>query len=100
MRHALARSLIAASVVAALLLPGCGSLSRSQSRAPLAARQEKINYKIREAQLQKIPYMLVAGDREVADGTVAVRSRSRGDLGPCPLDAFIAEAAEEMRTKA
>ena len=75
-------------------------LEASGFRATLDARQEKINYKIREAQLQKIPYMLVAGDREVADGTVAVRSRSRGDLGPCPLDAFIAEAAEEMRTKA
>jgi threonyl-tRNA synthetase len=69
-------------------------------RATLDARQEKVNYKIREAQLQKIPYMLVAGDREVADGTVAVRSRSRGDLGPRPLDAFLAEAIEEVRTKA
>ena len=51
-------------------------------RADLDERQEKIGYKIREAQLQKIPYMLVVGDREVAEGTVSVRSRSGGDLGP------------------
>ena len=51
-------------------------------RADLDERQEKIGYKIREAQLQKIPYMLVVGDREAAEGTVSVRSRSGGDLGP------------------
>ena len=50
-------------------------------RVQVDERQEKIGYKIREAQLQKIPYMLVVGDREAADGTVAVRSRSGGDLG-------------------
>jgi threonyl-tRNA synthetase len=68
--------------------------------AELDDRQEKIGYKIREAQLQKIPYMLVVGDREVADGTVSVRSRSGGDLGGRPVDAFIAAALEEVRTKA
>src|SRR5215204_4292761 len=61
-------------------------------RAELDARQEKINYKIREAQLQKIPYMLVAGDREVADGTVAVRSRSGGDQGARSVDDFVRDA--------
>ena len=69
-------------------------------QAELDARQEKIGYKIREAQLQKVPYMLVVGDREVADGTVSVRSRSGGDLGAQPIDAFIASALEEVRTKA
>jgi threonyl-tRNA synthetase len=68
--------------------------------AELDDRQEKIGYKIREAQLQKVPYMLVVGDREVADGTVSVRSRSGGDLGGRPLEAFIATALEEVRTKA
>jgi threonyl-tRNA synthetase len=68
-------------------------------RVELDDRQEKINYKIREAQLQKVPYMLVAGDREAAEGTVAVRSRSGGDLGARPVDAFIADALEEVRRK-
>jgi threonyl-tRNA synthetase len=62
-------------------------------------RQEKIGYKIREAQLQKIPYMLVAGDREAAEGAVSVRSRSAGDLGSRALDVFIADALEEIRSK-
>ncbi|PYR69795.1 MAG: hypothetical protein DMF88_04820, partial [Acidobacteria bacterium] len=56
--------------------------------------------KIREAQLQKIPYMLVTGDREVAEGTVSVRSRSGGDLGARAIDAFIASAQEEIAAKA
>jgi threonyl-tRNA synthetase len=68
-------------------------------RAELDERQEKIGYKIREAQLQKIPYMLVVGDREAAEGAVSVRSRSAGDLGSRSVDAFIADAAEEIRTK-
>ncbi len=62
-------------------------------------RQEKIGYKIREAQLQKVPYMLVVGDKEVAEGTVAVRSRSAGDLGARPVQGFIDEALEEIRRK-
>jgi threonyl-tRNA synthetase len=68
-------------------------------RADLDDRQEKVNYKIREAQLQKIPYMLVVGDREAADGTVAVRERSGGDKGASAIDAFIAMAREEIATK-
>jgi threonyl-tRNA synthetase len=68
-------------------------------RVQVDERQEKIGYKIREAQLQKIPYMLVVGDREAADGAVAVRSRSGGDLGLQPLDTFIAAALEEVATK-
>jgi threonyl-tRNA synthetase len=68
-------------------------------RVELDDRPEKINYKIREAQLQKVPYMLVAGDRESAEGTIAVRSRSGGDLGARAVDAFIADALEEVRRK-
>jgi threonyl-tRNA synthetase len=74
-------------------------LAEAGLRVDVDGRQEKIGYKIREAQLQKIPYMLVVGDREVAEGAIAVRSRSAGDLGSQPVDRFIEEAQEEMRTK-
>lgn len=63
-------------------------------RAEADLRSEKIGHKIREAQLEKVPFMLVIGDREAADGTISVRSRSRGDLGVSPLDSFIAMAKE------
>ncbi|HEX4347101.1 MAG TPA: threonine--tRNA ligase [Vicinamibacterales bacterium] len=71
-------------------------------RADLDDRQEKIGYKIREAQLQKIPYMLVVGDREAAEGTVSVRTRTGGgvDQGAAPLEAFIAKARQEIAEKA
>jgi threonyl-tRNA synthetase len=75
-------------------------LTAAGIRAELDDRQEKIGYKIREAQLQKVPYMLVTGDREAAEGTVSVRSRSAGDLGARPLETFIASALDEIRTKA
>jgi threonyl-tRNA synthetase len=68
-------------------------------RAELDERQEKINLKIREAQLQKVPYMLVIGDREVAESTVAVRSRAKGDLGPRAFDQFLADALAEVEAK-
>jgi threonyl-tRNA synthetase len=68
-------------------------------RVELDERQEKIGYKIREAQLQKIPYMLVVGDRESAEGTVSVRTRSGGDQGARPVDAFVASAREEIAHK-
>jgi len=68
-------------------------------RAEVDERQEKIGYKIREAQLQKVPYMLVIGDRESAEGTVSVRTRAGGDQGASPVDAFIASAREEIARK-
>ena len=68
-------------------------------RAELDERQEKIGYKIREAQLQKVPYMLVVGDREAADGTVSVRARTGGDQGASSVDAFIASARDEIARK-
>jgi len=68
-------------------------------RAELDRRQEKIGYKIREAQLQKVPYMLVIGDREAADGTVAVRTRAGGDQGARTVEAFLAAAREEIAAR-
>ena len=67
--------------------------------AKLDERQEKIGYKIRGAQLQKVPYMLVVGDREAAEGTVAVRSRGGGDQGGSSLSDFIALTQDEIATK-
>ena len=62
-------------------------------------RSEKIGYKIREAQTQKIPYMLVVGQKEEAEGCVSVRSRFAGDEGASSLADFIAKIQEEIRTK-
>lgn len=64
------------------------------------SRAEKIGYKIREARMDKLPYMLVVGQQEEADGTVSVRSRFAGDEGVKPLDEFIAQICEEIETKA
>ncbi len=63
-------------------------------------RNEKIGYKIREAQLEKIPYMLVIGDKELENGAVAVRSRKEGDLGSMSVDEFVAKIVEEIKTRA
>ena len=69
-------------------------------RVEVDYRNEKIGYKIREAQVEKVPYMLVLGDKEAENGQVAVRSRKDGDLGPMLLDDFVARIVEEVRTKA
>jgi threonyl-tRNA synthetase len=74
-------------------------LTAAGLRAEVDERQEKIGYKIREAQLQKVPYMLVVGDRESAEGTVSVRERSGGDRGASAIDAFIAATREEIANK-
>ena len=74
-------------------------LKEAGIRCEIDERNEKIGYKIREAQLQKIPYMLIVGDKELASGSVAVRSRDAGDLGTVPLDKFIAGITEEIRTR-
>jgi threonyl-tRNA synthetase len=74
-------------------------LKQGGLRVDLDDRQEKIGYKIREAQLQKIPYMLVVGDREAVEGTVSVRERSGGDKGASSIDAFIAAARDEIANK-
>ena len=68
-------------------------------RVEIDERNEKIGYKIREAQLQKIPYMLVVGEKEMAEDAVAVRSRKEGDIGQVKVEEFIAKAKEEIEKK-
>ena len=62
-------------------------------------RSEKLGYKIREAQMKKIPYMLVIGDRDMENGTVSVRTRKGEDLGAMTPDAFIAKCLKEIASK-
>mgnify|MGYP002557880004 FL=1 len=75
-------------------------LDEAGIRVHLDDRNEKIGYKIREAQLQKTPYMLVVGEREKNDGTVSVRTRAGEDKGEVKVEEFLAQALEEIRTKA
>jgi threonyl-tRNA synthetase len=75
------------------------ALSERDIRAALDLRNEKIGYKIREAQLEKVPYMLVIGDKEVQSGEVAVRSRARGDLGAAKLEDFAESLLGEIRAR-
>ena len=76
------------------------TLREAGFRVEVDARSERMNAKIRHAQLQKVPYMLVAGDREAEAGTVAVRVRTGEDLGAIPLADFIARIEGERETKA
>ena len=76
------------------------ALKAAGIRAEWDARNEKIGYKIREAQLQKVPYMLVIGDKEAESGTVSVRSRKEGDIGALALDEFITKITKEIADKA
>src|SRR5262249_36782282 len=69
-------------------------------RVELDDRSEKLGYKIREAQVQKIPYMLVVGEREAQQGTASVRKRSGEDVGALPVERFLAEVTVEVRTRA
>ncbi len=62
-------------------------------------RSEKIGYKIRQAQLEKVPYMIIVGDKDIEAGVVSVRHRKEGDLGAMQLDAFLALAKEEIDAK-
>jgi len=68
-------------------------------RVKVDSRQEKIGYKIREAQLRKVPYMLVVGDRESSEGTVSVRNVTLGDQGSQTLESFVKASLEEVRVK-
>ena len=76
------------------------SVSNQGLRVDLDLRNEKITYKIREHSLQKLPYILVAGDKEKAAGTVAVRARGNKDLGVMSIDAFIELIAADIASKA
>ena len=68
-------------------------------RAEIDTRSEKIGKKIRDAQLEKVPYMLIVGDRDIENGTVSPRHRADGDLGAMTLDAFAARLREEVDSK-
>ncbi len=76
------------------------ALPNQDLRVDLDLRNEKITYKIREHSLQKLPYILVAGDKEKAAGTVAVRARGNKDLGVMSLDAFVELLASDIASKA
>ncbi len=75
-------------------------LQQAGLRVEVDDRSEKVGYKIREAQMDKIPYMLILGDKEIETNAVAVRSRKVGDLGSISVDDFIAKITEEVRTRA
>jgi threonyl-tRNA synthetase len=76
------------------------TLQNQGLRVQLDLRNEKITYKIREHSMQKVPYILVVGDKEKAAGTVAVRARGNKDLGVMSLDAFAAQIASDITQKA
>ncbi len=76
-----------------------GELMKNGVDATVDGRSEKIGYKIREARMDRLPYMLVVGAQEETDGTVSVRSRFAGDEGVKPLSDFISQICEEIRTK-
>ena len=71
------------------------ALANQGFRVETDLRNEKIGYKIREHTLQKVPYLLVAGDREMAQGTIAVRTRSGEDLGAMPVSGLVQRLREE-----
>ncbi len=74
-------------------------LQSASLRVEVDTRNEKIGYKIREAQLQKIPYMLIVGEKEMQNGTVSVRSRKGGSLGTMKPEPFIEKAVAEVKNK-
>ena len=74
-------------------------LDEAGVRSEADYRSEKMNYKIREAQLQKIPYMLVVGDKEMENGTVSVRARKEGKGGTMSADEFVAQILDEIKNK-
>ena len=75
------------------------ALEKLGIRVELDDREEKIGYKIREAQLAKVPYMLILGDKEVEAGAVGVRSRAAGDIGAMKLEEFIQKISSEIEEK-
>ena len=75
-------------------------LQKQGLRVTVDLRNEKITYKIREHSMQKVPYLLVVGDKEKAAGAVSVRARGNVDLGVMPLDAFSQRIASDIAHKA
>jgi len=76
------------------------TLQKQGLRVAADLRNEKITYKIREFSMQKVPFILVVGDKEKANGTVAVRARGNQDLGVMPLSEFSSRVAQAIATKA
>jgi threonyl-tRNA synthetase len=74
-------------------------LQKQGVRAQVDLRNEKITYKIREHSVQKVPFILVVGDKEKANGAVAVRARGNQDLGAMPLESFVQKLEQAIRTK-
>ena len=70
------------------------------NRIEIDDRSEKLGFKLREAQLEKVPYMIVIGDKDIEAGAVSVRSRKQGDMGSMPADDFVAMIVKEVETKA
>ena len=68
-------------------------------RASVDGTNQRISYKIRQAQVDQVPYMLVVGDKEAASGTVAVRGRAEGDLGPIPVPEMVRRLEGEIAAK-
>ena len=75
------------------------ALEAKGMRVEIDDRSEKIGYKIREAQLEKVPYMILVGDKDIENNTVSVRDRREGDIGAMSLEDFIAKAVEEIESK-
>ncbi len=74
-------------------------LEQKGIRAEVDTRSEKVGYKIREAQLEKVPYMIVAGDKDIENNTISLRHRSEGDLGSMSLETFLEKAMAEIESK-
>lgn len=77
-----------------------GKLAAAGLRCKSDLRSEKIGYKIREAQVRKVPFMLIVGDQEQEAGTISVRSRTEGDLGPSRIEDFVRQVGELVESKA
>ncbi len=77
----------------------CDKMKAAGIRVSVDDRSEKIGYKIREAQMSKVPYMLVVGEKEMEAGQVAVRRRDKGDMGAVSADEFIATVCKEIEDK-
>ena len=75
------------------------ALEAKGMRVEVDDRSEKVGYKIREAQLEKVPYMIILGDKDIENNTVSVRARKAGDLGAMSLEEYITRAMEEIETK-
>ena len=76
------------------------ALKAAGIRAELDGRDEKIGYKIRDARLNRIPYMLIVGEKEELDKTISVRSREEGEQGSCTVETFVNRVLDEIQRKA